>query len=91
MQIFLSPLLPHSLPLASKSAAKSRSLDDLLTLSSALPAPVPTLDLAPLKADIGEIMMAGEGSSSDNGSAHSSDNEEEGPANEPTHTLTQSQ
>lgn len=79
-----------SLPIASKSAAKSRSLDDLLTLSPALPAPVPTLDLAPLKADIGEIMMAGEGSSSDDSSAHSSDNEGEGQASEPTLTLSQS-
>ena len=75
--------LSLSLSLASKSSAKSRSLDDLLTLSPVLPAPVPTLDLVPLKADIGEIMMAGEGSSSDEASAHSSDNEGEGQTNEP--------
>ncbi len=82
--------ISHSFPSLASKSTKSRSLDDLLTLSPALPAPVPTLDLAPLKADIGEIMMAGEGSSSDDSSAHSSDNEGEGQVNEPTHTLTQS-
>ena len=55
----------------------SQSLDDLLTLSPALPAPVPMLDLVPLKADIGEIMMAGEGSSPGSTSS-SSDNEAAG-------------
>lgn len=62
----------------------SRTLDDLLTLSPALPAPVPTLDLVPLKADIGEIMMAGESSSSES-ATNSSDNEEEGPTTALTH------
>jgi len=41
---------------------KSTTLDDL-TLSSSLTAP--KLDLLPLKADIGDIMMAGEDSSED--------------------------
>ena len=45
---------PHTRP-------QSKSLDDLLTLSS-FPPLLPTLDLPPLKADIGEIMMAGEDS-----------------------------
>ncbi len=45
--------------------ASSKSLDDLLTLGSSLSAPLPKLDLLPLKADIGEIMMAGEDSSGD--------------------------
>lgn len=45
---------------ASKVVASSKSLDDLLTLVTA---PLPKLDLLPLKADIGEIMMAGEDSS----------------------------
>lgn len=39
----------------------SRGLDDLLTLG----APLPTLDLPPLEADLGDIMMAGEESSDD--------------------------
>lgn len=47
----------------SKTAASSKSLDDLLTLDST--APLPKLDLLPLKADIGEIMMAGEDDSND--------------------------
>ena len=45
--------------------ASGKSLDDLLTLGSSLTAPLPKLDLLPLKEDIGEIMMAGEDSSGD--------------------------
>lgn len=51
--------------LGSKPVASSKSLDDLLTLDSSLTAHLPKLDLLPLKADIGEIMMAGEDSSGD--------------------------
>ena len=43
----------------------SKSLDELISLSSSLAATLPKLDLLPLKADIGEIMMAGEDSSGD--------------------------
>lgn len=53
------------LTIGSKPVTPSKSLDDLLTLGSSLTAAVPKLDLLPLKADIGEIMMAGEDSSSD--------------------------
>lgn len=93
-----TPTVPHPQSDSQKGASttkasrntssRSRTLDDLLTLSPALPAPLPTLDLAPLKADIGEIMMAGEGSSSGTSSSSTSDNEGEEPGSELTHLLT---
>lgn len=43
----------------SSATVDRASLDDLLTLG----APLPTLDLPPLEADLGDIMMAGEESS----------------------------
>ena len=43
----------------SSATGDRASLDDLLTLG----APLPTLDLPPLEADLGDIMMAGEESS----------------------------
>lgn len=57
-----------NLPLTEGTAKlppSSKSLDDLLSLGSSLTASLPKLDLLPLKADIGEIMMAGEDSSGD--------------------------
>lgn len=55
--------LACSLHAVATKVPASKSLDDLLSLGSSLTATLPKLDLLPLKADIGEIMMAGEDSS----------------------------
>lgn len=63
--LFLFVMVGRMCAAAIPRVPPSKSLDELISLSSSLAASLPKLDLLPLKADIGEIMMAGEDSSGD--------------------------